>query len=308
MAGPIPVAVVGVGKIARDQHLPAIAANPDFLLAAAVSRHGKVEGVPNFTDFESFLRDGPRAAVVLCTPPDVRVEMCLAAIEAGRDLLIEKPPAATLGEIETIIAAAKAKGVTLFATWHSRFAPAVEAARDWIAKRDITSLDIVWREDVRRWHPGQAWIWQPGGFGVFDPGINALSILTHILPGSIHVQSAELEVPANAFTPIAARLTMQARGHVPLTADFDWRQEGPQTWSIFVQAGTERLELHMGGAELMIDGRRVDVGPEQEYPTIYRRFAELVSARKSDTDISPLRIVADACLKGRQVQTDAFHD
>ncbi len=48
----IPVAVVGIGKIARDQHLPAIAANPDFTLAAAVSRHGQVEGVPNFTDFD----------------------------------------------------------------------------------------------------------------------------------------------------------------------------------------------------------------------------------------------------------------
>ncbi|MBS0573965.1 MAG: Gfo/Idh/MocA family oxidoreductase [Proteobacteria bacterium] len=308
MAGPIPIAIVGVGKIARDQHLPAIAANPDFLLAAAISRQGKVEGVPNFTDFESFLRDGPVAAVALCTPPDVRVAMCLAAIEAGRDLLIEKPPAATLGEIETIIAAAKARGVTLFTTWHSRFAPAVERARIWIAARNVTRLDIIWREDVRRWHPGQAWIWLPGGFGVFDPGINALSILTHILPGPIHVEAAELDVPSNAFTAIAARLAMRARGTIPLTADFDWRQEGPQTWSIVVEAGSERMELLMGGAELLIDGRRLDVGPEQEYPAIYRRFARLVSARESDTDISPLRIVADACLKGRQVATDAFRD
>jgi predicted dehydrogenase len=308
MIRPIPVAVVGVGKIARDQHLPAIAANRDFLLAAAVSRHGKVEGVPNFTDFESFLRDGPEAAVALCTPPDVRVEMALAAIAAGRDLLIEKPPAATLGEIETIAAAARDRGVTLFATWHSRFAPGVEAARDWVAEREITSVEIIWREDVRRWHPNQAWIWQPGGFGVFDPGINALSILTHVLPGAIHVQAAELEVPSNAFTPIAARLTMLARGRVPVHADFDWRQEGPQTWDITIRAGSDVLELHKGGAELMIDGRGVHVGPEAEYPNIYRRFAELVAARRSDVDTAPLRIVADACLKGRQVATEPFHD
>jgi hypothetical protein len=60
---------------------------PAFALAAAVSRHGRVEGVPNFTDFETFLAEGPPAAVALCTPPDVRLEMCLAAIAAGRDLL-----------------------------------------------------------------------------------------------------------------------------------------------------------------------------------------------------------------------------
>ena len=308
----IPMALVGIGKIARDQHIPAITANPDFSLVAAVSRHGKVDGVPNFTDFDTFLAEGPQAAVALCTPPDIRLEMSLKAIAAGRDLLIEKPPAATLGEIETIISAARDAGVVLFATWHSRFAPAVARARAWIAGRTVTRITITWREDVRRWHPNQAWIWQPGGFGVFDPGINALSILTEILPGAIHVNSAELEVPSNAFTPIAARLVMTGvmtgRGAIPVTADFDWRQEGPQTWDIEVQAGPERLKLRMGGARLAIDGAEVDVDAEQEYPEIYRRFARLVATRTSDADITPLRIVADACLKGRQTATDPFHD
>jgi predicted dehydrogenase len=308
----IPMALVGIGKIARDQHIPAITANPDFSLVAAVSRHGKVDGVPNFTDFDTFLAEGPQAAVALCTPPDVRLEVSLKAIAAGRDLLIEKPPAATLGEIETIIGAARDAGVVLFATWHSRFAPAVARARAWIAGRTVTKITITWREDVRRWHPNQAWIWQPGGFGVFDPGINALSILTEILPGAIHVNSAELEVPSNAFTPIAARLVMTGvmtgRGAIPVTADFDWRQEGPQTWDIEVQAGPERLKLRMGGARLAIDGAEVDVDAEQEYPEIYRRFARLVATRTSDADITPLRIVADACLKGRQTATDPFHD
>lgn len=308
----IPMALVGIGKIARDQHIPAIMANPDFSLVAAVSRHGKVDGVPNFADFDTFLAEGPQAAVALCTPPDVRLEISLKAIAAGRDLLIEKPPAATLGEIETIIGAARDAGVVLFATWHSRFAPAVARARAWIAGRTVTRITITWREDVRRWHPNQAWIWQPGGFGVFDPGINALSILTEILPGAIHVNSAELEVPSNAFTPIAARLVMTGvmtgRGAIPVTADFDWRQEGPQTWDIEVQAGPERLKLRMGGARLAIDGAEVDVDAEQEYPEIYRRFARLVATRTSDADITPLRIVADACLKGRQTATDPFHD
>jgi D-galactose 1-dehydrogenase len=303
----IPVAVVGVGKIARDQHLPAIAANPDFELVAGVSRHGKIEGVPNFTDFGDFLSNGPQGAVALCTPPDVRLGMCLAAIAAGRDLLIEKPPAATLGEIETIIAAARAAGVTLFATWHSRFAPAVPQAKAWIAARQVDRITINWREDVRRWHPGQDWIWQPGGFGVFDPGINALSILTEILPGGIHLTEADLEVPENAATPIGVRMAMTGPAGQAINADFDWRQEGPQTWEIAVDAGSERLNLTLGGGALAIDGVAVDVGAEREYPNIYARFAALVRARESDADISPLRIVADACLKGRQRIVEAFH-
>ncbi len=138
----IPMALVGIGKIARDQHIPAIMANPDFSLVAAVSRHGKVDGVPNFADFDTFLAEGPQAAIALCTPPDIRLEISLKAIAAGRDLLIEKPPAATLGEIETIISAARDAGVVLFATWHSRFAPAVARARAWIAGRTCVDAPL----------------------------------------------------------------------------------------------------------------------------------------------------------------------
>ncbi|MFX5656779.1 hypothetical protein ABTE24_21610, partial [Acinetobacter baumannii] len=49
-------------------------------------------------------------------------------------------------------------------------------------------VKVIWREDVRHWHPDQEWIWQPGGLGVFDPGINALSIVTEILPQAMFLK------------------------------------------------------------------------------------------------------------------------
>ena len=49
---PIHLAIVGVGKIARDQHLPSIAKNPDFKLVAAASRHGTVDGIANFKSID----------------------------------------------------------------------------------------------------------------------------------------------------------------------------------------------------------------------------------------------------------------
>ena len=303
-----PLTLVGIGKIARDQHLPAIAANPDFTLVAAVSRNDTVDGVPNFKTIDDFLAHGPGGAVALCTPPAVRTEAALKVIAAGRDLLLEKPPAATLGEIETIIAAAKAAGVSLFATWHSRYAPAVPQAKAWIAARKVDRVTISWREDVRRWHPSQAWIWQPGGFGVFDPGINALSILTEILPGPIHVAKARMEVPSNAFTPIGVDIEAVAQGRIPVSMNFDWRQTGPQTWDISVEAAGHRLDLHHGGATLKIDGVGVDIGKEAEYPTIYRMFAEMIRSRTSNTDITPLRLIADAYLTGATVATEPFYD
>ena len=303
-----PVAVVGVGKIARDQHLPAIAADADFVLAAGVSRHETIAGVPNFTSVDGFLEDGPAAAVALCVPPSVRTAMAVKALEAGRDVLLEKPPAATLGEVERMTAAARANGRVLFATWHSRFAPAVPAAKAWLAGRKVARAAIVWREDVRRWHPGQAWIWQPSGFGVFDPGINALSILTEILPGSFVVDAATLAFPENRATPIAAEIAMTGAGGYPVTADFDWRQEGPQTWDITVETDGGTLALSLGGAALAIGGEEVERAPEREYPEIYRRFAALLAARESDVDAAPLRLCADAFLLGERRFVEPFHD
>ena len=46
-SSPIKLGIVGVGKIVRDQHLPAVARDGNYRLAAAASRHGKVDGVPN---------------------------------------------------------------------------------------------------------------------------------------------------------------------------------------------------------------------------------------------------------------------
>jgi D-galactose 1-dehydrogenase len=309
MADRIPLALVGIGKIARDQHIPSIAGGNDFVVAAGVSRHGKVEGAENFTDFNAFLAARPDIKVVsLCTPPEVRFDMAKAAIAAGRDVLMEKPPATTLGEAEALSELAAKAGVTLFATWHSRFALGVEPAKQWLSDKVIQSISIVWKEDVRRWHPGQAWIWEPGGFGVFDPGINALSILTEIVPGHIMVQKSVLEFPENKKQPIAASIAMRTVEGAPIAADFDWRQEGPQTWDITVQTNAGELRLSKGGSELYIGGKEQASGPDREYAAIYERFAKLIRSRQSDTDYQPLRIVADSFLCGERKVVAPFED
>ena len=161
---------------------------------------------------------------------------------------------------------------------------------------------------MRRWHPNQAWIWQPGGFGVFDPGINALSLLTEILPGPFVVDRARLVVPENCETPIAADFAMTAAQGFPVSVELDWRQEGPQIWDITVETDRGRLDLSLGGAAMAVDGRETSRAPDREYPLIYRRFADLLGARESEVDASPLRIIADAFLVGRRETTEPFFD
>src|SRR5690606_14149084 len=205
---------------------------PDFRLAAAASRQGKVDGIPNFPAIEAMLAETPDLlAVSLCMPPQFRYDAARTALAAGKLVFLEKPPGATVSEVEDLKGLAAENGVSLFASWHSRYAPAVEAARAFLASTRIRSVTINWKEDVRRWHPNQEWIWQAGGLGVFDPGINALSIATHIFP-AMFVTAATLEFPENRDAPMAARIAFRSAGGFAVNADFDWRQTGPQSWDI----------------------------------------------------------------------------
>jgi len=307
---PIRIAIVGVGKIARDQHLPSIRGNRDFELVATASRHGTIDGVPGFPDIESLLEGVENLdAVALCMPPGPRHAAAVKALAAGKHVLLEKPPGATVSELDDLIASAKAEKASLFATWHSRHAAGVAKAKAWLASRTVRSLRVDWKEDVRKWHPGQAWIWEPGGFGVFDPGINALSIVTEILPMPIFLTSATLLFPQNRAQPIAADLVFaDSAGEDRASATFDWRQTGPQTWDIHVITDDGELLLQSGGAKLFIKDELVVDQGDVKYADIYRRFAELIAARESDVDLRPLRHVADAFMAGRHAFTDPFED
>jgi D-galactose 1-dehydrogenase len=303
----IRVAIVGLGKIARDQHISAIAETAGIELAAIVSRNASINGIKHFATLDELLDRVPDIdAVALCTPPQGRQALAAAALKAGKHVLLEKPPGATVSELTPLIAEARQTGHTLFATWHSRFAPAVEPARAFLAGRQIRSVVVEWKEDVRVWHPGQAWIWEPGGFGVFDPGINALAILTRILPRPFFLTEAELSYPGNRATPIAANLAFSDGTGLPILAEFDWRQTGPQTWDIRVETDAGRLTLSCGGSRLVHDDRTLVDEQQAEYRGIYQRFVELITSRVSDVDLSPLLHVADAFMLGRRRDVEPF--
>ena len=73
MTGRSAIAVVGLGKIARDQHLPALRADDRFALAATVDPDsGGIEGTTHLPGLEALIARGPTVdAVALCTPPQV---------------------------------------------------------------------------------------------------------------------------------------------------------------------------------------------------------------------------------------------
>jgi D-galactose 1-dehydrogenase len=296
---PIRIGVVGLGKIARDQHLPAIADNPRFELAATVERSGAPSAL-NYTDYREMLRSADISAVAITTPPGPRYAIARDSLEAGMHVLLEKPPTASLAEIDDLRAHAESRGLTLFATWHAQHNAAVARAAELLDRRRVERMKITWHEDVEKWHPGQRWIWQAGGFGVFDPGINAFSIASKIFPGPLFVRSAELVFPEGADTPIAGDIRFDSPNSAgPLECSLDWRRTEGEEWTIEITTddGTS-IALRDGGSKLIVDGEEQATGGLAEYPDIYRRFAALVEGGRSDVDVVPLRLVADCLLVG----------
>ena len=308
----IRVALVGYGKITEDQHVPAILANGDLELLAISSTSGKTHPAATYSyrDYNEMREKTPNLdAVAICTPPGPRYAIAQRCLAAGKHILLEKPPAATITEIIDIRQRAADANLTCVATWHAQHNAAVRRAKALLTGKSIKTLNVIWKEDIRRWHPGQEWILEAGGFGIFDPGVNALSILTFILPSPLFIASADLFYPANRGAPIAANLIFGSNheGAKTLKAELDWRQTGDQVWDIEIvtEDGID-LRLTNGGARLEVIGAPPVEEPNDEYPDIYREFVRLIAAAKSQVEISPFQLVADSFMLGRRTEVDAF--
>ena len=294
-----------MGVIARAQHIPVLSRHPAFELVATCDRRsGETGGTIQFTDHRRMLAALPELdAVAICTPPGVRASIAYDALSAGKHVLLEKPPTSTVNELEELAALACEKGPSLFAAWHSRYQLGLARFRNEVRHRALGRFEITWSEDVREWHPGQDWIWDRKGLGVFDAGINAFAMVTDLVDGPLGVIDCELTYPSNRQAPIAARLKLrEVNSGAEITATFNWRWEGPPCWEIVSHDGAVRLTA--GGRRLEIDGRLVVDAPPDEYRLIYNRFDELVSAGASEVDGEPLRLVSEAfsIARGRQVE------
>ena len=298
------IGIVGAGQIARVQHIPAIAAASGMELVAIANPVpvSVPAGVSLHASLADMLANCPDLdALAICTPPQVRYDLAVMALDAGKHVLLEKPPAATPAEIIALAAHAAERDLTLFTAWHSVFSAGVDRAREILAARGTTGMRIVWKEDVRKWHPGVDWFWQPGGMGAFDAGINAFSIMVSVMPEPVFVRAATLMIPAGAHTPMAASLRLATPTHSEgFSSEHDWNQKDGETWTIRWTLGDGGiLEIERGGALLRLDGEILVDGIDEEYPRLYARFRELIQAGRSEVEIRPLQIAADAFMLAR---------
>jgi len=294
------LAVIGLGVSARANHLPAIAASDRFELAAIVD---PINTHPNVDCFNSIaaLRESNLQidAVAVCTPPSDRVPLIDQCLEAGWHIMLEKPPVATADDLDSLRKLPNPGNRSIFASWHSVENSAVDTAALWLERHPVEKLRLRWLEHINDWHPNQNWLWRERGFGVFDAGINAFSILLHILPGTLSITEAELSIPENVATPAAAQLQFALEEKPVGQANLDLLHPGTPIWEISILSGGSELLLLDGGKRLNIDGQAVPTEGPAEYGRVYDKFTGLIDQYQSSLETRPLELALNALSQGK---------
>lgn len=147
MMSPLKVGVIGCGSIAKYRHLPEYAANKHVEIVAVcdiveerVGEFAKEYNVKAYTNYEELLADGSIDVISVCLPNNLHAPVSIAASNAGKHVLVEKPMATSREEAEAMIEAAAKSNKKLMVGQNQRFVPAHEKAKDIIASGEIGKI------------------------------------------------------------------------------------------------------------------------------------------------------------------------
>ncbi len=181
----IQIGVIGCGKIAQIRHLPEYAANPAVKLyglydlnAARTASLAEQYGAKAFSSYQELLNDPAIDAVSVCTANSFHCEVAVAALQAGKHVLCEKPMATTLVECEQMVEAAKKSGKFLMIGHNQRLARAHARAKELIVQGEIGDI-VTFRTAFGHGGP-ETWTIDPQNVWFFDKKLAAFGAMADL--------------------------------------------------------------------------------------------------------------------------------
>jgi predicted dehydrogenase len=187
------VGVVGCGAIARRTHIPALKAAGVEVVAFSSRTRSSAEAARDEAgagrvedDWWAVINAGDVDAVDICAPNYAHAAVAIAAAEAGKHVLVEKPMACTLAEADAMIAAALRGGVVLSVAHNMRFTAPFVAARNAVpAIGDVVGFRAAFgHSGPHDWAPDAAWFYdkaRSGGGALIDLGIHIADLVRFVL-------------------------------------------------------------------------------------------------------------------------------
>ena len=200
MSEDIRVGIVGCGNVSRF-HASAIRAAEGVALAGACGNTlSRAEAfcreneIPLFESFDALLASEEIDAVALCTPNGLHGSQILKAIEAGKHVLVEKPMALTLEELDAVVEAAAKSRVTVSSVCQHRFTDEAQAIKQAIdsgelGKIVLASLSMRFFRS-QEYYDSAPWrgSFKEGGGGVLmNQGIHGIDLMCYLLGKPVQV-------------------------------------------------------------------------------------------------------------------------
>ncbi|MGH2531721.1 MAG: Gfo/Idh/MocA family protein [Thermomicrobiales bacterium] len=207
-----------------------------------------------YQDYQELLRRDDVSAVVVCSANGEHREMVIAAAEAGKHVLCEKPIATTRADALAMVEACKRAGVIFQIAFPMRFSPpAVDLRRQVRAGAVGTPLSVVATNPGS--YPG-GWFGDPtlaGGGAVMDHTVHVADMLRWIFEEEIVSVYAEVSTRLHPDLPVddCGMLMLKLSNGMPVSLDASWSR--PKSWPIW---GGVTMEVIGDQGVLMLDAFR----------------------------------------------------
>lgn len=274
MSGQWTVGVAGCGTIANDRHLPALESIPHVDVAAVYDHHWENAehsasrfDVPAVYDDVDELAAADLDFVTVCTPPFAHADVAVPLLEAGVNVLTEKPMAVELSDADRMLEAADGSGATLGVVHNFLYASSVRRAKELVESGAVGSIEYV--KGFQLSSPGRelpSWYTDlPGGL-FFDESPHLLYLMEEFA-GDLSVEGVTAEQSAEPRQLDSVTATYQS--DVDTVAQLTMSFTSPISEWFLAVVGSERVLV-------------VDV------------FRDILVQFRSDGDHSPLQVVKTA--------------
>jgi predicted dehydrogenase len=244
--------------------------------------------VAKYSDPFDSLRNPDIEAVDICLPTHMHAAVTLAALRAGKHVLVEKPMALSGEECDRILEAAGASGRVLMSAQVVRFIPAYSVAA---GKIKVGELGPVRAAIFRRRCAAPSWsLWlhkkELSGGGVFDLLIHDIDFAIHLFGAPEAVSAVGYEDLPRGIDWITAELFYPGVGAVVLSGGWHHPKAFPFSMEYTIVAERGTIEFNSAGAP----------------PTLYRSDGEkqVLDLPVIDGYQAELEYFVDCCVNGRK--------
>lgn len=248
------IAVIGLGYISRF-YLKALVENSQIEIVAVCDLDLEKQSVAEelrvnfYLNYRTLLKNEKIDGVVVLTPNFSHFTVVIDCLDAGVNIICEKPLAVSLEQTVQLLKKAAEKNIFLITAYHRRFHKKIKSLKERLAGKVVRAVHARYMEDIREHSFNEQWYLsraKSGGGVVLDNGTNILDVLFYLV-GELHLKSAHVgyqtigseQVDVNAYlqltNPIGSRVSVE----------LDWLYNGEvKDICVYLESGeVERVDF-----------------------------------------------------------------